>query len=202
MKAEERLKEIERTNGYFAIKYLEVVYLNWISSHLPFKDVAEYQGFDLDKEPFVLEYMILRIQKDTGVELPEKRTPLPYKESKERYAQLESAAYLPLNKANNPAHLTTFEFFWRIKYGIPINNENFTEEGLLAEGIEQPESKYDFTKGCTVRLRCYTQWEVNRFGRRFYQVVDIDGKFLHLKNRHGLIFIKPASKYEIVDEKK
>jgi len=202
LNAEKRLRELEEIKGSFVIKVAENVYSQWVASALPFTFFAERYGFDVAKDPFILDFMDLKIQQETNVECLPKRERLDYSESSDRFAELhkKSFNYHTLDTIN--FNLVSFDLFWRIKHNVPAD----LFEAMISQDSEQKEEEEEvveidngFIIGHKVKRICTTQDEYRRYKNAVYEVIDKKGHWLILKNAFGKTTKRLSNKYEAIN---
>lgn len=202
LKAEERLKEIEEIRGRYAIKIAENVYNLWRSNCYSITYFASKYGFDIEEDDFLLDYIDLRIQQETGVEMLPKREKKDIKFSFDRQLELERKANSRVYKYDNDV---TLSFFWAIK-----NNAELTqpiEVILESEDIDIYEtdglmSIQRFYKGQKVKRILRTESDRKNYQNTIYTVHKHEGIYVTVVNSHGNKNTILAHKLELYKEEK
>jgi hypothetical protein len=200
LKAEERLRDLERIRGPHAIKIAENVYSLWRSQHYSINYFAEKYGFDIEKDEFLMDFIDLKIQQETDVEMLPKREKADIRYKIDRHIELQRKACERVYKESTDLSLS---FLWAIKYNAETNEVPF----LLFETKESDLKKTDglfsfekFYKGQKVKRILRTESDRKTYQNTVYVVHDHQGNYVTAINSHGKKTTILSYKLELVEK--
>lgn len=202
MKAEERLKELENIRGSHAIKIADNVYALWRSQHYSINYYAEKYGFDIENDEFLLDFIDLKIQQETNVEMLPKREKADIKYSFDRHLALQRKACERVYKETNNISLS---FLWAIKHNAELNETPFlffeTKESDLkkTEGLISLEKFY---KGQKVKRILRTESDRKSYQNTVYTVHEHEGVLVTVINSHGKKVTILSYRLELVEQER
>jgi hypothetical protein len=202
LKAEERLKDLEKTKGNYTISIAENVYSLWRNSHYSINYFADKYGFNIEFDEFLLDFIELKIQQETGVEMPPKREKKNIHYDFDRHLELQRKSS---QRVYRDVSEISFSFFWAIKH----NTELDQPPEIIVEDEDSNLKKTDglytltrFRKGQQVRRINMNQTDYEKFKNTVYTVHEYSEHYVTVVNQFGKIRQFLSHNLELVNAKK
>ncbi len=204
--AELKIAALESEHGKHFIYTAKNIYQAWKTLHIPIRILAEKRGFDIDTDTFLIDYMVLRMEQETGVEMPRKRfRNNKYQYSIKRFTELHKKSFSKeVNEVEVEPSLITFSMIWAAKHGVEYTASSEGNKPTTVErAIEDARSKYkglEFAIGRKVRAINLTKSDLLKYGKTTYIVQKQVGFYVYLVNSFGRVVKRAARNYEYVDQ--